>query len=165
MTQSEARIDEVARMIQRSESDHEHRRALMKSLWLGLTDIYNLFHAPDLTPEKVAKVSKKPLDEATAGYEGILELRRLHIQLDTAVLTAYGWSDLPLGHDFVGVETLPENDRTRYTITPTARKELLTRLLAENHKRAAEEAIKKTATSPPKPKKTNKIANQQQLLL
>ena len=120
---------------------HEHRRALMKSLWLGLTDIYNLFHAPDLTPEKVAKVSKKPLDEARAGYEGILELRRLHIQLDTAVLTAYAWPDLTLGHDFVAVETLPENDRTRFTITPEARKELLKRLLAENHERAAAETV------------------------
>ncbi len=37
------------------------------------------------------------------------------------------------------VETLPENDRTRYTITPQARKELLTRLLKLNHHRAAEE--------------------------
>jgi methylase of polypeptide subunit release factors len=27
---------------------HEHRRDLMLRLWLGLTDIYNLFHAPDL---------------------------------------------------------------------------------------------------------------------
>ncbi len=124
---------------------HEHRRALMKSLWLGLTDIYNLFHAPDLTPEKVAKVSKKPLDEARIGYEAIQELRLLHIELDQTVLNAYGWPDLPLGHDFVAVETLPENDRTRYTITPEARKELLTRLLAENHKRAAEEAVNSVA--------------------
>lgn len=126
---------------------HEHRRALMLQLWLGLTDIYNLFHARDLTPEKVAKVSKKSLAEAQAGYEGILELRRLHVKLDTVIRDAYGWQDLDLGHDFHEVETLPENDRTRYTISPTARKELLKRLLAENHRRAAEESGKASQTT------------------
>ena len=124
---------------------HEHRRTLMRDLWLGLTPIYNLFHDPELSPEKVAKVSKKPLEEARAGYDALLELRRLHLQLDQAVRDAYGWADLDLGHDFVDVETLPENDRTRYTITPTARKELLTRLLVENHKRAAEQVAAKPA--------------------
>jgi hypothetical protein len=57
---------------------HEHRRALMRQLWLGLTDIYNLFHARDLSPAVVAKASKKSPEEAQAGYQGILELRRLH---------------------------------------------------------------------------------------
>ncbi len=74
---------------------HEHRRALMKSLWLGLTDIYNLFHTRDLTPAQVAKVSKKSAaEEAEAGYQGILELRRLHRELDIAIRDAYGWTDL-----------------------------------------------------------------------
>ena len=119
---------------------HEHRRALMRQLWLGLTDIYNLFHTRDLTPERVAKVSKKTLEEAEAGYAGIIELRRLHVELDTAIRDAYGWHDLNLGHDFIEVETLPENDRVRYTISPEARKEVLKRLLALNHQRAAEQA-------------------------
>lgn len=120
---------------------HEYRRALMLRLWLGLTDIYNLFHNRDLTPAIVAKVSKKP-DEAETGYQGILELRKLHRELDQAVLTAYGWTDLDLGHDFHEVETLPENDRVRYTISPDARKEVLKRLLALNHQRAEEEKAK-----------------------
>jgi methylase of polypeptide subunit release factors len=64
---------------------HEHRRALMRQLWLGLTDTYNLFHTRDLTPERVAKVSKKTMEEAEAGYAGIIELRRLHVELDTAI--------------------------------------------------------------------------------
>jgi len=135
---------------------HEHRRALMRSLWLGLTDLYNLFHTRDLTPTQVAKVSKKSIEEAEAGYQGILELRRLHRQLDEAIRDAYGWTDpstgsgqvLDLGHDFHEVETLPENDRVRYTISPAARKEVLKRLLAENHRRAALEA----AAVPEKPK-------------
>jgi hypothetical protein len=121
---------------------HEHRKVQMLSLWLGLTDIYNLFHDRSLTVEKVARVSKKPTDVAEQGYEGILKLRDLHRELDIAVRDAYGWTDLDLGHDFHEVETLPENDRVRYTISPTARKEVLRRLLALNHTRAeAETAV------------------------
>lgn len=120
------------------ENYHEYRSALMLHLWLGLTDIYNLFHNRDLAPAIVAKVSGKP-EEAEAGYQGILELRKLHRELDEAVLAAYGWTDLNLGHDFYEVETLPENDRVRYTISPSARKEVLKRLLALNHQRAEEE--------------------------
>jgi hypothetical protein len=121
---------------------HEHRKSLMLSLWLGLTDIYNLFHARELSPAKVAKVSKKPVSEAERGYHGLLELRRLHRELDIAIRDAYGWPDLDLGHDFHEIETLAENDRVRYTISPAARKEVLRRLLALNHTRAEEEATK-----------------------
>jgi hypothetical protein len=111
----------------------------MRQLWLGLTDIYNLFHTRDLTPAVVAKVSKKSPEEAEAGFQGIRELRRLHRELDIAIRDAYGWSDLDLGHDFHEIETLPENDRVRYTISPAARKEVLHRLLALNHQRAVSE--------------------------
>jgi len=128
---------------------HEHRKSLMLSLWLGLTDIYNLFHARALSPAMVAKVSKKSAEEAARGYEGLLELRRLHVQLDLAVRDAYGWLNLPLDHDFYEVETLAENDRVRYTISPAARKEVLRRLLKLNHERAAEEEAKRKAA--PKP--------------
>ena len=77
----------------------------------------------------------------------MLELRRLHRELDIAVRDAYGWQDLDLGHDFHEVETLPENDRVRYTISPAARKEVLRRLLALNHQRAAEEKATAEATA------------------
>lgn len=137
---------------------HEHRRALMLHLWLGLTDIYNLFHDRDLTPEIVAMKSKKP-DESEAGYQSILELRALHKQLDEAILAAYGWSnEVSLGHDFHEVETLPENDRVRYTISPAARKEILNRLLAENHARATAEAEARAITAAAKPKRGRKKA-------
>ena len=144
---------------------HEHRRTLMIRLWLGLTDVYNLFHSKalesDLKKHFAGRAKKDPqghdipevhreaalkfnFDEALAG---IIELRRLHVELDDAVLAAYGWHEAgPMGpavnlaHDFYEVETLPENDRTRYTISPAARKELLARLLKENHTRAAAEA-------------------------
>jgi hypothetical protein len=120
---------------------HEHRRSLMLSLWLGLTDIYNLFHARDLTPARVAKVSKKSEEEAARGYDGLLELRRLHVELDLAIRDAYTWQDLPLDHGFHDVETLAENDRARFTISPAARKEVLRRLLALNYARAEADKV------------------------
>ncbi len=136
---------------------HQHRKSLMLSLWLGLTDIYNLFHARDLSPAKVEKVSKKSPEEAERGYHGLLELRRLHVALDLAIRDAYGWQNLPLEHDFHEVETLAENDRVRYTISPAARKELLRRLLAENHARAAAESATAALTEKsPKPKRPRK---------
>lgn len=114
---------------------HEHRRTLMLRLWLGLTAIYNLYHNRDLSPAIVARVSSKP-NLAEAGYQSILELRKLHRELDEAILAAYGWTDLNLGHDFHELENLAENDRVRYTFSPAARKEVLKRLLALNHHRA-----------------------------
>ena len=121
-----------------------HRKDLMLSLWLGLTKTYNLFHTRDLSPEIVAKVSKKDSNTSTMGFESLLELRRLHVKLDIAVRDAYGWQDLDLDHDFHEVETLPENDRVRYTISPEARREILKRLLVENHNRSIAEKMNST---------------------
>jgi hypothetical protein len=61
-------------------------------------------------------------------------LRELHIQLDKAVATAYGWSDLDLGHGFHETK-----QGTRFTISEAARCEVLARLLKLNHGRHAEE--------------------------
>ena len=126
---------------------HEHRRQLMHRLWLGLTKLYNLLHAPNLSLEMVSKACGKP-EEAEYGFQGIIQLRALHTELDNAVRDAYGWSDLGLVHDFYELEYLAENDRLRYTISPEARQKVLKRLLALNHQRAAAEAEKQ----PDKPK-------------
>jgi hypothetical protein len=134
---------------------HEHRKSLMLSLWLGLTDIYNLFHARDLTPVKVAKISKKSAEDSERGYAGLLELRRLHGNLDLAIGDIYDWQKLPLEHAFHEVETLAEDDRLRYTISPAARKEVLRRLLALNHGRVAAE---NAAAKPAKPKRGKNAA-------
>jgi hypothetical protein len=160
-------------LAQIGERYHEHRRTLMLSLWLGLTDVYNLFHSRevdgDLAKHVASRAKKDPRGELIPeehragalaftpeqGLADILELRRLHVELDTAVRDAYGWQDLPLEHDFYEVETLPENDRVRYTISPAARKELLKRLLAENHRRAAAESAT-AALAPPSAKKGTK---------
>ncbi len=112
----------------------------MQSLWLGLTKVYNLFHARELSHEMVTKVSNQDADTAAAGFAALLELRRFHVELDLAVRDAYGWEDLDLEHGFHEAETLPENDRVRYTISPGARREILKRLLVENHARTGAEA-------------------------
>ena len=144
------------------EAYHEHRKQLMLAMQLGLTKTYNLFHAQQLRPmqpeeeqlddkafqklmSKDAAALRKHLartpgtiafNEAVAGIQ---KLRSLHTQMDNAVLEAYGWTDLDLRHDFYEVDYLPENDRTRYTIHPEARREILKRLLALNHKIHAQE--------------------------
>lgn len=157
-----------ADLLAAGEGYHEHRRSLMLSLWLGLTDIYNLFHSRELDADLKAhfatRAKKDPrglsipaehrdralaftYDEALAG---LLQLRGLHAALDNAVRDAYGWQSLDLQHDFYDVETLPENDRVRYTISPAARKEVLKRLLALNHERAkAEQAAAAPAVAKP----------------
>ena len=137
---------------------HAHRKELMKSLWLGLTKTYNLFHARDLSPEMVAKISKKDADTAASGFEALLELRRLHVALDITIRDAYGWQDLDLEHGFHEVETLPENDRVRYTISPSARREVLKRLLAENHARTKTER-ESLAPTPKRRKRKPKVSS------
>jgi hypothetical protein len=142
---------------------HEHRRALMNHLWLGLTDIYNLVNNRDLTPAIVAKASRRP-GAAEAGYQDVLALRRLHRELDETILVAYGWNGLNLGHDFYEIETLAENDRVRFTISLDARKELLKRLLALNYQRAAEEKASAAAfdkeKAASKPRKKTSLKSQ-----
>ncbi|MCC7168733.1 MAG: hypothetical protein IT565_14300, partial [Rhodospirillales bacterium] len=123
-------------------------------LWLGLTDLYNLFHRPDLAPEHIAKVATESRIPAEAGFSRLQRLRALHVQLDQTVLAAYGWNRpgdfgpaLELRHDFYPLDFLPENDRTRLTLHPESRREVLARLLKLNHQRAAAaEAAQKTAT-------------------
>ena len=55
---------------------HQFRAELMVSNNEGLTSTYNRFHDP------------------SESSSGLLELRRLHGEMDQAVLNAYGWSDV-----------------------------------------------------------------------
>ena len=133
------------------EAYHEHRRQLMLDMQLGLTKTYNLFHSNAITAQRIHDKDKQVASlqkhlEKTANtisfdeaIQGILKLRELHVQMDEAVLDAYGWNDIALKHDFYEVDYLPENDRVRFTIHPEARKEVLKRLLDLNHKIHAEE--------------------------
>ena len=95
---------------------YEFRAALMQDLWLGLTEIYNLFHSPDdealarlealyrkraATPDwrtaESVPADRSPLTlyaTPAAALAGVRRLRELHAAMDIAVLTAYGWTDL-----------------------------------------------------------------------
>ena len=97
------------------------RKKLCQSKQIGLTDVYNEFHDPGVTDPTVQR------------------LRDNHVAIDQAVLKAYGWDDIELGHDFHEMEYLPENDRVRFTICLKARKEVLRRLLLLNHERYEKE--------------------------
>ncbi len=146
---------------------HEHRKQLMFVMQLGLTKTYNAFHAkeikPGITTATLQSLDKKAIEkqygkevwtlwnhlQKTQGVctieeaiAGIVKLRELHVQMDNAVLDAYGWNDIQLRHDFYEVDYLPQNDRMRYTIHPDARKEILKRLLELNHKIHAQEVAK-----------------------
>lgn len=94
----------------------------------GLTSTYNRFHNPS--------------EASTA----VVELRQLHSNMDIAVAAAYGWQDLDLNHDFYETK-----QGIRFTISETARREALDRLLALNHQRHAEEiaAVAAQASSTP----------------
>jgi hypothetical protein len=99
------------------EEYHTLRSRMMIELDIGLTKLYNAFHSP-----------KEIRDD-------FIQLRELHRLIDEAVKEAYGWSDLELGHDFHEVPYLPANDRVRYTISESARLEILRRLYKLNQER------------------------------
>jgi hypothetical protein len=102
----------------------------------GLTATYNRYHAP-------REIS---LD--------IAQLRALHVEMDNAVAAAYGWTDLDLGHGHHETK-----QGIRFTISESARREVLDRLLVLNHERhAAEEAAQVEA----RPAKRRKVARKKQ---
>lgn len=93
-----------------------HRQSIMQSREEGLTQTYNRFHNP-----------------AETGSD-VIDLRRLQVEMDQAVVAAYGWKDLNLSHCFHETK-----QGIRYTISEDARREILDRLLELNHQRHAEE--------------------------
>jgi hypothetical protein len=72
------------------EDYHQFRAQLMVANNEGLTSTYNRFHDPAETSS------------------GLLELRRLHSEMDQTVLEAYGWSDVStacgFGLDYIDLE-------------------------------------------------------------
>jgi hypothetical protein len=82
-----------------------------------LTKLYNLVNDPEIV-----------------GDEDVQQMRQLHVELDVAVVAAYGWSDVELDHGFHAYRQV-----RRWTISAAARVELMDRLLAENFRRAKEE--------------------------
>lgn len=85
---------------------------------LGLTRLYNLVNDPAVRD----------------GADGdVARMRDLHVEVDEAVMGAYGWSEVPLDHGFHTYRQME-----RWTMGPAARGEILDRLLEENQHRAAE---------------------------
>jgi len=171
---------------------YEFRAALMQDLWLGLTEIYNLFHSPDdevrarlealyrkrtATPDwrtaESAPADRSPLTlyaTPAAALAGVQRMRALHAAMDTAVLTAYGWTDLlskctcEFLLDYEDEESDAEESTGRkkkkpwrYRWPDEVRDEVLARLLKLNADRAEEERLADVATAmsgTPKPKKS-----------
>lgn len=100
---------------------HQARIEVMQSDRIGLTKLYNRFHTDSETDPRL---------------EG---LRALQCEMDSSVARAYGWGDLNLEHGFHEVPYLPENDRVRFTISDSARVEVLRRLSELNRQRYQEE--------------------------
>lgn len=125
---------------------YNHRQTIMQTRQEGLTKTYNRFHNPSETAAD------------------IVELRRLHLEMDNAVANAYGWQDLALEHGFHDTK-----QGIRYTISETARREVLDRLLELNHQRYAKEVEaglhdkKAKKSTPRKSKKQADAATQIQL--
>jgi hypothetical protein len=100
---------------------HGVRYQLMMSLNEGLTDLYNRFH--------------DPVHQSAE----IMDLRRLHVEMDQAVGMSYGWSRFDLEHGFHQTK-----QGLRFSISETARRKVLALLLKLNHQRYAEEKAEET---------------------
>lgn len=100
---------------------HQARIEVMRADRIGLTKLYNRFHT------------------GTERDPRIERLRALQREIDIAVASSYGWDDLHLEHGFHEVPYLPENDRIRFTVSETARVEVLRRLSELNRQRYEEE--------------------------
>ncbi|MFG3281082.1 Eco57I restriction-modification methylase domain-containing protein [Streptomyces sp. NPDC048111] len=114
---------------------HAFREEIMLRRGSGLTDTYNLVHDTECDDPDVA------------------ELRAIHVEVDRAVIAAYGWHDLldptgqtppadpthltvPLDHGFH-----PTDQGDRYTIGLLARTEIIDRLRQLNHQAYADEVF------------------------
>ena len=98
------------------EAVYSDRLTIMNARGIGTTTLYNLVHS----------VSENSGD--------IKHHRKMHLEMDQAVAAAYGWCDLDLGHGFHETK-----QGVRYTISDSARRTVLDKLLELNHQRYAEE--------------------------
>jgi hypothetical protein len=92
------------------------RHEIMIQRHFGLTDLYDLVNDPDIADSSDADIAR---------------MRELHVELDYAVMNAYGWDDVQLDHGFHVYRQM-----RRWTVSPAARVEILDQLLAENLRRA-----------------------------
>lgn len=95
------------------------RREIMVRRGLGLTKLYNFVNDP-----------------LVQGDGDIDRLREIHTEVDRATMNAYGWGDVQLRHGFH-----VHRQMERWTISASARIEVLDRLLEENLRRAAGQSV------------------------
>ena len=131
-------LERVGRML-----DAE-RREIMLRCELGLTKLYNLVNDPGLE---------------TGADLDVDRMRAIHVDLDAAVAAAYGWDDLDLTHGFHSYRKV-----TRWTVPPATRVEILDRLLKENHRRAAAEALTQSSSPAKRGRKSAKAPIQEETL-
>jgi hypothetical protein len=121
------------------------RAALMTRQGEGLTKTYNRFHDPEHDGSGVD--GRDPTDVIT----DIVELRRLHDEMDRAILDAYGWTDIKPTCEFLLDYEVEDDDEEggkrkkkkpwRYRWPDEVRDEVLARLLELNRQRAEEERL------------------------
>ncbi|MDM1086413.1 N-6 DNA methylase [Myroides odoratimimus] len=126
---------------------HITRLRIMKYYQLGLTDLQNIFH--DIQLNNKAEI-----------YDDIIQLRELYKLIDFKIIKLYKWNDIDLKHNFYELDHLSEKDRTRFSIQPTARKEILKRLLLLNLEQSKSDTldkniVKKRSKSAPKSSNIN----------
>lgn len=102
-------------------SFNDKRQDLLKKRDWGLTRLANSLNDPGCDDSDIQGV------------------RSLLNELNQRVLEAYGWSDIELNHGFHLVDYLPEGRNLRYTISESARLEVLRRLSELNRQRYEEE--------------------------
>jgi hypothetical protein len=133
------------------DSYYAHRTAILIAKNVGLTKTYNRFHDPD----------DKSAD--------IVELRRLHDEMDRAVLRAYGWADLAkrAKPEFLTEETEDDPKYQGRLFWPADfRAEVLSRILALNAERhAIEQAAGASAPASKKAKKNKGFSDRKQAVL
>jgi len=129
---------DCSRIFRAAENYHEERKSFMIDNSIGLTATYNQFH-----------------DSQNCDSFVVL-LRKRHIEVDEAVITAYGWENIKMDHDF-----RITSQGERFTFSENVRRELLDRLLVLNHQRYEVEVAQglhgNTATQ--LPRKTNHEAS------
>lgn len=111
----------------RTQRYYEHRQQIMRARNIGLTKTHNLFH------------------DRACSDPAITEMRRLHAEMDRAVLACYGWQDIDLAHGFC----LNDRKKTRFMPSREVQREIFTRLLALNQEIAAKEAAAGIAAAEP----------------
>jgi hypothetical protein len=100
-----------------------YRRSLMLERQLGLTSLYNQLHSESVNDAAIGR------------------LREIQVEIDTAVADAYGWGDIRLEHDFYQTR-----QGVRFTVSESARRHVLKRLLELNHQRYADEPARRVST-------------------